>query len=56
MEAGTRGFPRLGGAFGHEKWGKSGEKVGIFYKVVPHSWLRWFITPITMVYCTYIYS
>jgi len=25
MEAGTRGFPRLGVAFGHEKWGKSGD-------------------------------
>ena len=25
------------------------------YKVVPHSWLSWFITPITMVYGKYTY-
>jgi hypothetical protein len=27
-----------------------------FYKVVAHSWLSWFITPITMVYGRYNYS
>jgi hypothetical protein len=30
--------------------------ISYLYNVVPHSWLTWFLSPITMIYVRCIYS